>query len=144
MRRLRCPITAERQLLFNQMCVKRDVWGEKVSAVLRSSSLLQHWGRPKLNCQYKLTVGSIGELPLWTLQADGGPVSITVPQRLDPADPAGLPSAPFTPAGPCGVPSADTALPLLDAPPRVCSAAGTSSSLAVGECVDSFIKSLLK
>lgn len=104
MHRLRCIITADCQLLFNQMYVKRDsslpilfssTSKKRLGAVLRSTSLMQHCGRRKLNCHCKLMASNSQRfygraLPLWTLHADRGAVSITVPHWFDAPDPARL------------------------------------------------------
>lgn len=124
MHRLRCIITSDCQLLFNQMYVKRDsslpilfssTSKKRLGAVLRSTSLMQHCGRRKLNCHCKLMASKSQRfygraLPLWTLHADRGAVSITVPQWFDAPDPARLMSGRSPPAGLCGVPSAECSL----------------------------------
>lgn len=104
MHRLRCIITADCQLLFNQMYVKRgsplpipfsSTWNKRLSTVLRWNSLMQHCGRRKLNCHCKLTASKSQRfyciaLPLRTLHADRSAVSITVPQWFDAPNPARL------------------------------------------------------
>ncbi len=104
MHRLRCIITADCQLLFNQMYVKRDSsvpsfffkhFKKRPSAAIRSTSLMQHCGRRKLNCHCKLTASKshcfhFRVLPLQTPHGDRGAVSITVPRRFDAPDPARL------------------------------------------------------
>ena len=120
MQRLRCIITADCQLLFNQMYVKRDTpllfflqahKKKKLSSVWRLTSLMQHSGWPKPNCHCKLMASKshgfhFRVLLLWTPHADWGPVSITVPQRFGAPDPAMLMSG----RSPRGVPSAERSL----------------------------------
>ena len=103
MHRLRCIITADCQLLFNQMYVKRDrsffslfhtrTLKEGRAGLLRSTSLMQHCGRWKPNCQRKLkpskTQGFHSRVLPFCMPYEGA-VSITAPQSFDALDLAWL------------------------------------------------------
>lgn len=76
---------------------------------------MQHCGRWKLICHCKLMVTIKqrfywGVLPLWTLHANRGAVSITVPQRFDAHVTARLMPGRPPPPGLCGVPSTECSL----------------------------------